>query len=126
MTPRARVAVVSHSDYVVATVSGEIDLTNAGRIGVELHAAIPNAVHALVLDLSQTEYIDSRGVQLILDTAERLATRQQKLHLVVPGGSPLWRLFGIVSMAEVASIDRTVDDAVERVRAARSGRPQDG
>ncbi len=119
MTAVARIQLVSRRDYVVATLVGEIDLTNAGRIAAELYAVVPNAVTALILDLSATSYIDSRGVQLILDTAQRLATRQQKLHLVVPGDSSLWRLFGIVSMAEVASIDRSLDEAVERVRAAR-------
>jgi anti-sigma B factor antagonist len=113
MTSVARVRVESRGDVAVASIHGEIDLTNSGRIATQLFAAIPNTARGLVLDLSDTTYIDSRGVQLILDAIERLQTRQQAMHLVVPADSPLWRLFGILSIAQVATLYQTVDAAVE-------------
>jgi anti-anti-sigma factor len=105
--------VESRGDLVVAAIHGEIDLTNSPRIGSQLFAAIPNTARGVILNLSQTTYIDSRGVQLILDAIERLHTRKQAMHLVVPAASPLWRLFGILSIAQVAVIFQTVDAAVD-------------
>lgn len=105
------------SDVVVARVSGEIDLASADAVGGELATAVPNRALGLVLDLSRTSYLDSSGVSLIFELAERLRRRQQQLRLVVPEGAPLLRVLRIVNAGGAVSIDSSVDAAVERVRA---------
>ena len=105
------------SDVVVARVSGEIDLASADAVGGELATAVPNRALGLVLDLSLTSYLDSSGVSLIFELAERLRRRQQQLRLVVPDGAPLLRVLRIVNAGGVVAIDPSVDAAVERVRA---------
>ena len=42
---------------------------------------------ALVLDLTETSYIDSSGIGLIFDTAARMRNRRQELRLVVEPSS---------------------------------------
>jgi anti-anti-sigma factor len=106
----------AESDVVVARVTGEIDLASADSVGGELSTAVPNRALGLVLDLSGTSYLDSSGVSLIFELAERLRRRQQQLRLVVPDDAPLLRVLRIVNAGGVVAIHPAVDEAVEKVR----------
>jgi anti-anti-sigma factor len=105
------------SDVVIAAITGEIDLASADAIGGELAAAVPNRALGLVLDLSGTSYLDSSGVSLVFELAERLRRRQQQLRLVVPEDAPLRRVLRIVNAADVVPIIATVDEAAAQIRA---------
>jgi anti-anti-sigma factor len=105
-------------DVVVAQVSGEIDLASAPGIGGELAGAVPNRALGLVIDFSGTSYLDSSGVSLVFELAERLQRRQQQLRLVVPEAAPLRRVLRIVDAAGVVPIVATVEEASAQIRAA--------
>ena len=68
----------------MARLVGEVDLTRAPGIRVGLLRAVTNQDHGLVLDLRDTTYLDSAGVNVIFELAERLSARQQRLAAVVP------------------------------------------
>jgi anti-anti-sigma factor len=104
-------------DVVVARLSGEVDLSNAGTVGDELTAAVPNRALGLVLDLSETTYLDSSGVSLVFDLADRLRRRQQQLRLVAPAQAPLRRVLRIVDPSGALPLVESVDAAVAQVRA---------
>jgi anti-anti-sigma factor len=108
----------SGEDVVVARLSGEVDLSNAAQIGEELGAAVPNAALGLVIDLTATDYLDSSGVHLIFDLAERVRRRQQQLRVVVPEGAPIRRVLRIVELDGSVPVVATVDEAVAQIRAA--------
>ncbi len=74
----------THDRCVVATVTGEIDLSNVALLRATLLEAIPNHAMALVLDLSGVDYLDSSGIQLLYRLREDLRVRGQELRLVVP------------------------------------------
>jgi anti-sigma B factor antagonist len=103
-------------DVVIARISGEIDLASADTIGGELAAAVPNRALGLVLDLSGTDYLDSSGVSLMFELAERLRRRQQQLRLVVPADAPLRRVLRIVNVNRIVPTDETTDEAVAQIR----------
>jgi anti-sigma B factor antagonist/stage II sporulation protein AA (anti-sigma F factor antagonist) len=107
-----------HDDVVVARLSGEIDLSNASPVGDALSGAVPNRALGLVLDLSGTSYLDSSGVSLVFDLADRLRRRQQQLRLVVPEGAPLRRVLGIVDPSGALPIVEAVDTAIAQIRSA--------
>jgi anti-sigma B factor antagonist len=113
----SRVSIETDDDVVVAHVSGEIDLSNARKLGEELAAAVPNQAVGLVIDLTGTEYLDSSGVSLVFDLSERLRRRQQRLRLVVPDSAPLRRVLRIVDADGAVPIVATVDEAVGQIRA---------
>src|SRR5215212_4250965 len=71
-------------DLVVAAIAGEVDPSNARGLGRELTARVPNDAMGVVLDLTEVEYLDSSGVQMVFELAERLEARQQRLAVVVP------------------------------------------
>src|SRR4051794_2760826 len=106
----------SQGDVVVARLSGEVDLSNAGAVGEELAAAVPNRALGLVLDLAGTRYLDSSGVSLVFDLGERLRRRQQQLRLVAPDGAPLRRVLRIVDPSGALPLVETVDGAVAEIR----------
>jgi anti-anti-sigma factor len=105
-------------DVVVARLGGEVDLSNAAEVGDELTAAVPNSALGLVLDLTATEYLDSSGVHLVFELAERLRRRQQQLRIVVPAGAPIRRILRIVELDESVPVVVSVDEAVAAIRGA--------
>ena len=108
----------SGDDVIVARLSGEIDLSNASEVGETLSAAVPNTALGLVIDLTATSYLDSSGVHLLFDLAERLQRRQQRLRVVVPEGGPIRRVLRIVELDDTVPVLASLDEAVEQIRAA--------
>jgi anti-anti-sigma factor len=84
----ATLRVRERSGIVMAAVEGEIDLSNAPGLLVELSASVPNAARGLLLDLTGLEFLDSSGVHMLYDVAERLATRQQRFAVVLEPDAP--------------------------------------
>ena len=102
-------------DLVIADIDGEIDPSNARDIGRELTHRVPNDAMGVVLDLTAVEYLDSAGVQMVFELAERLDARQQRLAVVVPDGAPSRAVLEIVSVDVIAVLVGTRDEAVARL-----------
>ncbi len=73
---------------VMATVEGEIDLSNTAGLLNELVSAVPNTAAGVLLDLTALVFLDSAGIHMLYDLAERLATRQQGFAVVLEPGAP--------------------------------------
>ena len=116
MNDMPQVSVEEAGDVVVARVAGEVDLASADEVGADLAAAVPNRALGLVVDLSGTSYLDSSGVSLLFDLAERLRRRQQELRLVVPEKAPLRRVLRIVDAGGVVPILESVEEATAQIR----------
>ena len=72
MADLAHVVVHRNAESCVATVSGEIDMSNAEAIRGLLEDRLVEDAPIHVIDLSTTEYIDSAGVRMLFTLAERL------------------------------------------------------
>jgi anti-anti-sigma factor len=98
--PLARV-VVEHPDdeRIVASVHGDVDLSNAEDVGRMLGASARSASdRVLVVDLREVTYIDSQGLRVLHQLASRLDARGATLVVVAPRGSvagDVLRLTGI-------------------------------
>jgi anti-sigma B factor antagonist len=103
---------VRHGDAVVARVDGEVDLSNALSVQARLLDAVPNTASALVLDLSETGYLDSSGVRLIFELATRLRNRRQKFELVVPDHSRIKRVLELTEVQQVVPMFPSVEAAL--------------
>jgi anti-anti-sigma factor len=111
----ADVQFTNHDRTVVARLLGEIDLSNAEHIGGAIGRAMPNHTLALVLDLSEIDFLDSAGIQLLYQLRENLRARDQALRLVIPpdsAASDALRLAGISGHIETAA---SLDDALREV-----------
>ena len=106
----------SEGDVVVAELRGEIDLANAKAIASLVAGAVPNDVVGLVLDLSEVTYLDSSGVHLIFDLAQRLGDRQQRLVLALPQGSRIRRVLDLVNLDAVVTVEESAEAATAAAR----------
>lgn len=88
MSELASVELDSRNAVRVVRVRGEIDLSNAGEVSDAIGAVISNDA-TVVVDLSETGYVDSAGIAMLFRLDERLKHMRQELKLVVPPDSPI-------------------------------------
>jgi anti-anti-sigma factor len=109
----------SRGNVLVARISGEIDISNVDAVAARLAAMFERADH-YVVDLSGTTHLDSAGIHLLFTLGERLRTRRQTLHLVVPSDAPIRRVLRLADIGAVVSLSDDVDDVVARAAAERA------
>ena len=110
---------VDYLDSVsVVRLSGEVDIVQAQKLRGRLIKVVRNEDLGLVVDLTEATYIDSVGVSLLFELAEKLSERQLHLAVVVPPGGLVERVLGIVDVGSVADIHDDVDGALSAIRAA--------
>src|SRR5690349_16168727 len=98
-----------HAGSPVARIRGEIDMSNVGELGAALRNSVVQTAAGLVIDFSETEYLDSAGLHFIFDIGKRLRDRGQRLYLVVPPGSPIRSVLEIVNVESLAPICQSLD-----------------
>jgi anti-anti-sigma factor len=114
--PLLRVA--DRGSVPVAHIEGELDVSSAPALRDRLYDSVANQDLGLVVDLTEATYIDSVGVSLLFELAEKLGERQLKIAVVVPQGGLVERVLRIVDVGSVAEVHREVDDALTAIRAA--------
>jgi anti-anti-sigma factor len=108
---------MSRRDSVgLVALTGEVDIVQANSLRERLLGAIRNEDLGLVVDMSNTTYIDSVGVSLLFQLAERLAERQLRLAVVLPQAGLVERVLTIVNLKSVAAVHPTVDEALSAIR----------
>jgi len=111
MPDLAKLSVETEGDVELARVAGEVDASNVDNLTAQLLDALSNQTRAVILDLSDTSYIDSSGISLIFDTAARMKNRRQQLRLVVRPKSFVGEVLAAVSMADSIPIDPELAEA---------------
>jgi anti-anti-sigma factor len=107
----ARVALERHGDAVLARLSGEIDLSNAGAVEDQVTGGLAGAT-AVAVDLSALSYLDSAGLALLSRLAGRLSELSGSLRLVVPPDAFVSRTLSISGLALAIPVDETVEAAL--------------
>lgn len=108
-----------HRDSVgIARLSGDIDITQVAALRQQLLGAIRNDDLGLVVDLTDADYIDSVGVSLLFELAERLTGRQLRFAVVVPQKGLVERVLTIVNVDSVAEVYRDRAAALAAMRHA--------
>lgn len=97
---------------MVARLTGELDLSNTASIGGALTESVPNSALAVILDLTDVEYLDSAGIHLIYDLREKLRVRGQSLHLVIPADSPAGDALRLAGVSGSVVTAETVEAAL--------------
>jgi anti-anti-sigma factor len=107
----ARVNLERHGDAVLARLSGEIDLSNAGAVEDRVTGGLGGST-AVAVDLSGLSYLDSAGLALLSRLAGRLAELSGTLRLVVAPGALVGRTVSISGLASAIPVDDTVEAAL--------------
>lgn len=98
-------------DLLLARLGGEIDMSNAEDLHDALTTLTPNSAIALVLDLSNVDYLDSAGIQLLYRLREGLSRRGQELRLVIPEHSSVNDTLRLAGIARDATTFASAEEA---------------
>ena len=112
--PAVRLADVQYANEdsaVIARLSGEIDMSNADSIRDAITDTMPNHALMLIVDLTDVDYLDSAGIQLLFQLEEDLRSRGQKLSIVIPAGSPANDTLKLAGVSRHVHTHETLDEA---------------
>lgn len=90
-----------HSDGAgpVVSVAGQLDMATAERVEAALRVAEADAPPVLTLDYSTLEFVDSTGLQILLDADHRARLAGRRLRVVLGDGEAR----RVALLADVAS-----------------------
>src|SRR4051812_2654590 len=108
----ARVTHEQRGRALVVRIEGEVDLSNAEQIRDGVATAVPPDAVGVALDLTATTYLDSTGIRLLFDLAQRLHTRRQQLVLVVTDEALVRRVILLTKLDDAVPLHETLDDAL--------------
>lgn len=97
---------------IVASMPADVDLASSTEIGERLANGIDQRARALIVDLSETTYLDSAGLHMLLRLGVLLRQGRRDLVLVVPLDSPLRRFFEIVTLPPALPLRSDLDSVL--------------
>ena len=101
----------------VIHVKGEIHVTTAQEFSQRLDDAISQDATAVVLDLTEVEFIDSTGLSVLLNGLRKVTRQRGRMALVCTNPTVL-RLFEITRLDTTFDIEPTLQAALQRVGSA--------
>ena len=99
----------------VVTAPAEIDVGNAAQLRGALLAAAAEHQPVIVVDMAETEFLDSTGLNVLVRALKQADDDGAELRLVVRGVA----LHRILNVTGVASMFRIYDNVEEAQHAAR-------
>jgi anti-sigma B factor antagonist len=99
---------------LVVTVTGEIDLLTIDRLRAVVAAGFEDlrGGEMFVIDLTPVTFMDSRGLQALVDATQAAAQRREPLRIVVDHTRPVIRPIQVTGLDNVLALFETVEDAV--------------
>jgi anti-anti-sigma factor len=97
---------------VIVKVGGDVDIANAAGLSARIGGLIGNDERGIVLDLSETRYLDSAGILMVFHLSEKLSSRGQRLCLVVQRDQPALEALTLFEVQRVAPIVESPDEAM--------------
>ena len=93
-------------ERAVLTIRGELDAYTAPGLEEQIAKLLGEDVHEIVLDLTDTTFLDSSGLRAILTAQRRLSDDHGQLMLRSPS-EPVTRLLEITGLTDHFAIERT-------------------
>lgn len=125
--PGIRVSGAAGGVAVVA-VTGDVDLAGAGRLGTAVGQALDARPAALVVDMSAVTFLDSSGLDQLVEARRAAAVAVVPLYLVVGGNRAVARpleVTGLVAVFTLADSVESVTDTLDAARGDGPGSPHD-
>ena len=99
----------SSGDGLVLRVAGELDVVTAGPLAARLAELAKQPLESLVIDLNDTQFIDSSGLHLLLNARRRM-TRRGRVFAVICGEGPARRAIELARLGETLGLVRSWDE----------------
>ena len=103
-------------DAAVLSLTGEVDVANAGNVRDAALKLFEGGRTHLIVDLGGVEYMDSTGLGMLVGLLKRLKESQGDVVIAAPQPR-VKRLFDITGLARVFRIYDDVSAALKEVRA---------
>ena len=116
MTRLAQLQLDEEDGVTIASVEGEIDLSNAAELEMAISHAVANEAVGLVVDLAGVDYLDSSGVTLLFNLARRVSRRQQEFVVVVPGEAHVRQILTLSGATEALELHDTLPEALSQLQ----------
>jgi anti-sigma B factor antagonist len=107
----ARLELRESGAFVIAEITGEIDMSNADDLARTMSGRLTNDSAGLIVDLSAVTYLDSAAIHAIYEMRERLAARALVFRLVVPPEAPTLMALRLTGVPDAVPMFDTVADA---------------
>jgi anti-anti-sigma factor len=104
----------------VAHVTEDLDAANVAHVQRQLDDALGPDASSLVVDLSDSRYLDSAAIDMLLRLGDRLEHRRAELILVIPEASQIMRLATIVGLPDAIAVRPTLSAALQHAARPRS------
>jgi anti-anti-sigma factor len=102
-------------DVVIASVTGELDLSNVHDISDALSAAVAPSAAGFVLDLSALRHLDSAGVRLLFELRTKLVNTRRGFAIVVPDGAVIMEVLELAAVRTTLPVHADLDAAVASI-----------
>lgn len=109
--PIGRIRASSETDFVVVSVEGEIDLSNAAEMQATLDDAVANTHRGIVMDFTDTVYLDSSAITVLFRLLRQTRARNQELRVVLPADSPIRRVIDLTELPDLVAVYERRSDA---------------
>lgn len=114
MAEKLQINTIDRNGSKVLQVAGEIDLYTVESLQVAVNEQLEAGVRNLIVDLTDTHYLDSSGLSALLAAHRKLMSRQSALSVVVaPSKQSIARIFQITRLDTVFHIFDSLESALE-------------
>jgi anti-sigma B factor antagonist len=96
-------------DVTVIGVSGELDILTVSKLSGRVDDAIRRRQGAVVIDLSEAEFIDSMGLHALLTIQRRLIRQARALTVICPPGA-VRNAIELARLAEALGVVSSADE----------------
>ncbi len=108
------------ADKHVIAVAGEIDLFTAPELKAALGDALEAGRTKIVVDLTQTTFLDSTALGVLIGAVKRLRSRDGAMT-IVNNDPNIAKTFEITGLDQIFTIRATRDEALEALDEASTG-----
>lgn len=91
---------------------GRLDTLRALEFRKQLQSVIDSGVKNLVLDLSQTPFLDSAGMAVLVSALKQCRERGGDARMVWPQADPVRRILALTKFDRVFEMKRSVEEAL--------------
>jgi anti-sigma B factor antagonist len=96
---------------LIVEVAGEVDMTTAPELSRAIDQ-VPDGTTHVVVDLSEVSFLDSSGLNTLVQGRRMLEERQVAMKVVVPEGGAIRRVFEITHLTEPLTVVDTRQSAL--------------